>query len=41
VTESGNRSCALGEFLAGKHVTVFFVKPNGLINRITVGTVID
>jgi hypothetical protein len=41
VTESGKRSCSLGKFLAGEHVTVFFVKPNGLINRITVGTVID
>jgi hypothetical protein len=41
VTESGNRSCSLGEFQAGRRVTVFFVKPSGLINRITVGTVID
>jgi hypothetical protein len=35
------RSCTLGRFQAGEHVTIFFVKPNGLINRITVATVID
>jgi hypothetical protein len=41
VTESSRRSCTLGRFQAGEHVTIFFVKPNGLINRITVATVID
>ena len=40
-TLSGKRSCILGRFIAGRHVTIFFVKPNGLINRITVATVID
>ena len=40
-TSSGARSCTLGQFQAGKHVTIFFVKPTGLINRITVATVID
>jgi hypothetical protein len=40
-TLSGKRSCILGRFIAGEHVTIFFVKPNGLINRITVATVID
>ena len=34
-------SCTLGRFQAGEHVTIFFVKPNGIINRITVATVID
>src|SRR5215207_1242624 len=38
----GNRqSCTLGRFEAGEHVTIFFVKPTGIINRITVATVID
>lgn len=41
VTESGSRSCSLGEFQAGKHVTVFFINKKGLVNRITVGIVID
>ena len=40
-TEGSFRSCVLGRFRAGEHVTIFFVKPNGLINRITVATVID
>ena len=41
-TEGSFRSCVLGRFQAGEHVTIFFVKPRtGLINRITVATVID
>ena len=41
-TEGSFRSCILGRFQAGEHVTIFFVKPaTGLINRITVATVID
>jgi hypothetical protein len=34
-------SCTLGRFQAGEHVTIFFIKPTGIINRISVATVID
>lgn len=40
LTEAGVRHCHLGQFLAGRRVTDFFLR-NGRVTRVTVGVVID
>jgi hypothetical protein len=41
VTEFGTRHCHVGEFLAGKVVTDFFISKKHRVKRVVIGRVID